>query len=302
VEAPLGELVAATRAEGLRAPAVILIGPVVGLRDQLQWFERRPLFGKKILITRPREQANELARRIEQLGGNALLLPTVAIAEPKDWEPVDRALADLKSYQWLVFTSANGVHFFLNRLLETGQDLRSLGHLQIAAIGPVTATALRSYHLQADLVPSSYRSEFLASDLTKRVAGQRILLARADRGREVLRDELTKVADVVQVAVYSQQDAIDSQSSAMVPLRRGEVDFITLTSSNIARALFSALDEAVRAHIRSGRTKIISISPVTSSTVRELGLPIAAEAEEYTAEGLVKELIKLADKGQQELK
>jgi uroporphyrinogen III methyltransferase/synthase len=302
VEAPLGELVAATRAHGLRAPAVILIGPVVGLRDQLQWFERRPLFGKKILITRPREQANELARRIEQLGGNALLLPAVAIAEPKDWGPVDRALADLKSYQWLVFTSANGVHFFLNRLLEMGQDLRSLGHLQIAAIGPVTASALRSYHLQADLVPSSYRSESLAADLTERVAGRRILLARADRGREVLRDELTKVADVVQVAVYSQQDAVDSQSSAMAPLRGGEVDFIMLTSSNIARALFNALDETVLAHIRSGRTKIISISPVTSSTVRELGLPIAAEAEEYTAEGLVKELIKLADKGQQELK
>jgi uroporphyrinogen III methyltransferase / synthase len=294
VEAPLGELVAATRTQGLKAPALILIGPIVELRSQLQWFEKRPLFGKKILITRPREQASGLGRRIEQLGGKAVLLPAVAVREPGDWGPLDRALADLKSQQWLVFTSANGVQFFLNRLLETGQDLRALGHLRIAAIGPVTAAALRSFHLEADFVPAEYRSEALAADLVKRVAGQRVLLARADRGRDVLRDELARVADVVQVAVYSQQDAIDSQSSAMNALRLGEVDFITLTSSNIARALFSALDETALAHLRSGRTKIISISPVTSSTIRELGLPIAAEAEVYTAEGIVVELIRLA--------
>jgi uroporphyrinogen III methyltransferase/synthase len=294
VEAPLGELVDATRGHGLKAPALILVGSVVSLRSQLQWFEKRPLFGKKVLITRPREQASALARRIEQLGGAPLLLPAVAIGEPADWGPVDRALADLKSYQWLVFTSANGVRSFLNRLLEKGQDLRTLGHLQIAAIGPVTASALRSYHLQADFVPPEFRSEALAADLVKRVAGQRILLARADRGREVLREELTKVADVVQVAVYSQHDAVDSQSSAMEALRRGEVDFITLTSSNIARAMFNAIDEAALAPIRSGRTRIICISPVTSETVRELGLPIAAEAEVYTSEGVVEKLIELA--------
>src|SRR5207247_2025474 len=138
---------------------------------------------------------------------------------------------ELSGYQWLVFTSANGVHAFLRRLRQSGRDLRALGNLRLAAIGPATADVLRSYHLEPDLVPHEYCSESLAAALKSPAAGQRVLLARADRGRDLLRIELSAVAAVDQVAVYSQIDAIDASSDVFDHLRRGEIDFVTLTSS-----------------------------------------------------------------------
>lgn len=295
LEAPLAELPAAVLAAGLAAPALIFIGPVVNLREQLNWFERRPLFGKRVLVTRPRHQAGDFVRRLEQLGAAPFVLPAVEVREPDDWAPVDRALADLSNYQWLVFTSSNGVHALLRRLRHTGRDLRALGGVRLAAIGPSTADALRGYHLEPDLVPAEYRSEALAAALKERAAGQRVLLARADRGRDLLRQELASVAQVEQVAVYSQVDAVEPDSEVLDCLRRGEIDYVTLTSSNIARALLRALDEPSRARILAGELKLVSISPVTSADVKALGFPVAAEATEYTTAGLLRALVELAE-------
>ncbi len=294
VEAPLRDLAAAVQASGLTAPAVVLIGDVVGLRPRIAWFEQRPLFGKRVLVTRPQHQAGTFVRRLEQLGAVPFPLPTVEIRAPAEWGPVDRALASLADYQWLVFTSHNGVHAFVRRLRKTGRDLRALGSLHLAAIGPGTADALRQYYLEPDLVPSEYRSEALAAALRERAAGQRILLARADRGRDLLRSELAAVATVEQVAVYSQVDAVQADSEIIDSLRRGEIDYLTLTSSNIARALAQALDEPCRARLESGEVKVVSISPVTSAAVRELGWPVAAEAREYTVQGVCDALVELA--------
>jgi uroporphyrinogen III methyltransferase/synthase len=294
VEAPLGDLPAAVRAAGLAAPAIVVIGPVVGLRPALAWFERRPLFGKRVLVTRPPHQAGDLVRRLEQLGAVPLVLPAVEIREPADWTPVDAALADLARYQWLVFTSANGVHALLRRLRQQGRDLRALGPVRLAAIGPATADALRGYHLEPDLVPAEFRSEALAAALRERVAGQRVLLARADRGRDVLRQELATVAEVDQVAVYAQVDAVTPDDEVLDQLRRGEIDYVTLTSSNIARALARALDAPCRARLERGDVGVVSISPVTSEAVRELGWPVAAEATDYTIAGVVEALTRLA--------
>src|SRR5439155_22740053 len=151
--------------------------------ERLAWFEGRPLFGKRVLVMRPRGQAADLLRLFEEYGAETVLLPTVEIREPADWGPVDRALSDLPGYDWLVFTSGNGVHALVRRLRETGGDLRRLGPVKLAAIGPATADALRSYHLEPDLVPARYQSEDLADALCERVRGGRVLLARADRGR-----------------------------------------------------------------------------------------------------------------------
>jgi uroporphyrinogen III methyltransferase/synthase len=230
----------------------------------------------------------------EQLGALPFTLPAVEVRELTDWSIVDRALADLTSYNWLVFTSANGVHALLHRLRQLGRDLRALGNIRLAAIGPATAAALRGYFLEPDLVPNEYRSESLAEALKERVAGQRVLLARADRGRDILRAELAAVATVDQVAVYSQIDALDANSEALTMLREGKIDYVTVTSSNIARALARALDKPSRARIQSGDVQLVSISPVTSAAIRELGLPIAAEAIEYTSEGVVEAVVKLA--------
>ncbi len=297
IEAPLGELGGAVIKEGITAPAVIIIGSVVSLRKELAWFENRPLFGKRVLVTRPRRQASELAHGLVLLGAVPIILPAVEIQPPADWAPVDRALANLQAYHWVVFTSVNGVHAFLGRLQEIGRDVRSFGPVKLAAIGPKTTEALQEYYLKPDLVPQKFQSEDLARVLKKNLQPrQRILLARADRGRDLLYKELANLALVEQIVVYSQVDAVPANSPALDSLRRGEIDYVTLTSSNIAGALVRSLDEPCRARLESGAVKLVSISPVTSAAVRQLGLPIAAEAAEATTQGILETLVRLADK------
>jgi uroporphyrinogen III methyltransferase/synthase len=289
----LADLPAVVRAGGLTAPAVIIIGAVVALRAELAWFEKQSLFGKRVLVTRPRHQAAELVQRLVSLGAVPFVLPAVEIRPPSDWQPVDEALRNLRSFHWLVFTSANGVHGLLDRLLFLGRDVRDLGNIKLAAIGPKTAEALRAYHLVADLMPARFQSEDLAAGLLARIQpGERVLLARADRGRDLLRDELALTCPVQQIAVYSQVDAIAADDPALDHVRRGEVDFITVTSSNIARSLVPSLDATSLARLHSGEIRLVSISPVTSADIRALGLPVAAEAETATAQGLLDALIK----------
>jgi uroporphyrinogen III methyltransferase/synthase len=291
----LGELPGALQKAGITAPAIVIIGSVVSLRQELAWFEARPLFGKRVLLTRPRKQASELAHGLVLLGAIPYVMPAVEIQPPADWTAVDRALADLGSFHWLVFTSVNGVHALMDRLRHAGRDLRALGSLRLAAIGPKTADALRQYFLEPDLVPEKFQAEDLAGALKDQLQpGQRILLARADRGRDVLRQELAQVADVIQVAVYSQIDAVTPDTRILDSLRRGEIDYVTLTSSNIARSLARCLDETCRARLEAGDVKLISISPVTSAEARQLGLPIAAEAGEATTQGVLDALVRLA--------
>ncbi|MBI3407293.1 MAG: uroporphyrinogen-III C-methyltransferase [Planctomycetes bacterium] len=314
VAAPLAEMAGAVRALGLTAPAIIIIGSVVSLREELSWFEKLPLFGKRVLVTRPRHQAGSLVQRLVELGATPLVLPVVEIRDPPDWSPVDRAIANLPAYTWLVFTSANGVHAFMRRLRGGGRDARALAQSKLAAIGPKTAETLRQYHLHADLVPEAFQSEHLAAALRDRIsASDRVLLVRADRGRELLRQELTGVCAVEQIAAYSQVDAVDATtvdattvdattvdatktgpaSSILDQLRRGEIDFVTLTSSNIARAFLRGLDATCRARLESGETRLVSISPVTSADIRAVGFPVAAEARQAISEGLVEALIEL---------
>jgi uroporphyrinogen III methyltransferase/synthase len=291
VHAPLAELAEAARGTGLHAPALIVIGPAAGQAPELSWFERRPLFGKRVLVTRPREQATDLVRQLEILGAVPLVLPAVAIEPLDDWTEVDTRLASLGYYDWLVFTSVNGVRAFFGRLRATGRDLRALGEIKLAAIGPGTAEALREYHLDADVVPAEYRSESLAAALAEKAAGKRILLARADRGRDVLRDELSQVSTVDQVAVYRQTDAVPADSPALDTLRRGEIDYVLLTSSNVARAFLVALDDVCRGRIRDGHTRLVTISPVTTAAVTALDFAVAAEARIYTTDGLLQAVV-----------
>ncbi len=280
---------------GVQAPALIVIGSIVSLREQMRWFESRPLFGKRVLVTRPRDQCQDMVQRIEALGGEALVLPTVQISPPNDWSLVDQAIRQLANFDWVVFTSVNGVRYFFDRLRHLGRDLRALGHCQLAVIGTATAEALRKFHLQPDLLPEQFNSESLAAALLPRVGGKRLLLARADRGLELLREELSQVASVTQVAVYSQHDAtLESDHELLLAMQQGEIDFISLTSSNIALALLRQLPSESRRWIEQGRTKLVSISPRTSAAIRSTGLPVAGEASEYTTEGVLKAMCELA--------
>ncbi len=297
VTATLLDLPAAVLRADLKAPSLVIIGSVVELRGELAWFESRPLFGQRVLVTRPRHQAGTTVARLEELGAVVSVLPTVEIRAPDDWSPVDRSLAQLERYRWLVFTSVNGVEAFLTRLRHVGRDLRALGSTQLAVIGPSTADALRRFHLEPDLMPTVFDSESLAEALLPHVAGHRVLMARADRGRDVLRERLAKVAEVEQIAVYSQVDTLDPNAEAMEALRQGEIDFITATSSNIARSLLCRLDEASARRIRSGEIRLVSISPVTSAAIVEMGFPVAAEARVYTAESVIEAILTLRSQG-----
>jgi uroporphyrinogen III methyltransferase/synthase len=290
VFAPLAELEEARRNAGLEAPGLILVGHSVAQRAPRPWWESRPLFGQRVLVTRPAHQAAGMVRKLEHLGAVVKRMPVVEIREPADLAPLDRALGQLRrgEWDWLVFTSANGVHALLRRLDALGRDLRDLGRVSFATIGPKTAEALREYRLRADVVPeSAYSSEGLAEALAPHVAGRRVLLARANRGRDLLRRQLAEVATVEQVTVYDQVDVAEPDAAVLDALRRGEIRYVTLPSSNIARGVLSGFDETIRGRVERGEIRLVAISPETGKAVRELGLPVAAEARTFTEDGLI---------------
>jgi len=266
----------------LRPPAIVIVGPVSQARV-VSWFEERPLFGQTVLVTRPGEQGEEMADRLHELGATALLQPAIVIGEPDDWGPVDAALARLADFDWIVFSSANGVQYFMDRLLSRHGDVRKLGPVRLAAIGPRTAESLADYLLKSDATPpEEFRAESLAAELVAQAAGRRFLLIRASRGREVLAESLTAAgASVTQVVAYSSQDVAAPDPEIATALEEGRIDWVTVTSSAIARSLVNLFGENLR------KAKLASISPVTSDTLREFGYSPAAEAKSYTIEGLI---------------
>jgi len=266
----------------LRPPVVFILGDVASRDPDWSWFDKRPLFGQRVLVTRPARQAADLAGPLAELGAEVLFQPAIEIRPPGDWQPVDRAIQSLDRFDWLVFSSSNGVRHLIGRLLELGGDLRAFGSTRLAAIGSGTADELARLHLRADVIPSEYRAESLAQALKGGAAGKRFLLARASRGREVLGDELTKAGGIVeQVVVYESIDVERPDSAIAEQMTSGQIDWTTVTSSAIARSLVRLLGDALR------RTKLVSISPITSSTLRELGFEPAAEANEFTMAGVV---------------
>lgn len=299
--ATLEGLEAARRLGGLEAPGLILIGDAVAHRAQHPWFEGRPLFGQRVLVTRPAHQAASMVRKLEHLGAVVSRMPAVEIREVTDFAPVDAALGQLRraEWDWVVFTSANGVHALLRRLDAIGRDLRDLGAVKLAAIGPKTADALREYRLRADVVPeTTFSSEGLVEALKPHVAGQRVLFARANRGRALLRDELARIATVEQVTVYEQIDVGAPSPSVLDALRRGEIRYVTLPSSNIARGVLKGFDETIRGRVERGEIRLVAISPETGNAIRALGYPVAAEAATYTEDGLIQAVIDLTRQGE----
>jgi uroporphyrinogen III methyltransferase/synthase len=274
----------------LRPPVVTIVGDVAASAGAKSWFTDRPLFGKRVLVTRPRHQAGKLCVLLGELGAYPLLQPAIEIGPPDTWAAVDAALARVSEFDWLAFSSANGVEYFLGRLLATGRDLRALGPVKIAAIGPATGDALRAFHLTADLTPDEFRAEALAEALVdvarSRGAAPRVLLIRASRGREVLAESLNAAGCAVeQVVTYRSIDVDEPDAEIASLIKQGHIDWITVTSSAIARSLVHLFGDDLR------RAKLASISPITSSTLRELGYEPAAEAHEYTMEGVVEAIL-----------
>jgi uroporphyrinogen III methyltransferase/synthase len=265
----------------LRPPVVVIVGPSVELAADVNWFTARPLFGLRVLVTRPAGQLAALREHLEELGAEVLEQPAIEIVAPDDWAPVDDALDRIDQFDWLVFSSANGVRALIERLCRHGGDLRRLERIRLAAIGPGTANELSLYRLTPDLEPDEFRAEALAAALSHQAAGRRFLLARASRGREVLAEQLRAAGGhVEQIVVYASRDVARADPEIVARLAAGRIDWITVTSSAIARSLAALFGEALH------QAKLASISPITSATLRELGHEPAAEATRYTMRGV----------------
>jgi uroporphyrinogen III methyltransferase/synthase len=276
----------------LQPPAMTIIGRVVSLRETMNWFESRPLFGQTVVVTRTRQQASELSDKLSELGARVIEAPTIELHPPKDWSQVDAALLAMHQYDWVIFTSANGVRFARQRLMEIGEDASAFGAAAIAAIGEATAEAVRrELCMQVDLCPESFVAEALAEALEKsgEVAGRKFLLLRADIARPLLRDRLTAggAVEVRDVPIYETKPAEALPAELIEALDGGEVDWVTFTSSSTVKNFYALLGEK-RSLIKRVRTA--SIGPITSDTLRELGVEPTVQAETYDIGGLLKAL------------
>jgi len=264
--------------ERLRPPTLIIVGEVVKLRQKLDWFEKLPLFGKTVVVTRPRHQAPTLASRLAALGAGVVALPTVEIHPPGDWRPLDAAIARLESFDWLLFTSANGVRFFTQRLDASSGDWRAL-RARICAIGPGTAAALAALHLKVDLVPAEYVAESVVAAFEKiPLEGARVLLPRAAKARDLIPVELEKRG--ARVTVVEAYRALAPQPVPWPPDLRP--DWIAFTSSSTVENFHSLFGSE-----RLNLVRVASIGPITSAAARRLRIQVDVEAAEHTIDGLV---------------
>ena len=283
----LDTIVEVAREARMKAPALIVVGKVVELRNRLQWFEDRPLFGRTIVVTRARAQASGLVERLADLGANCLEYPTIEVVPVEDQTPLDRAIQDMASYDWLVFTSVNGVKYFFERLFALGKDVRALHHVRTAVIGPATAERLRQHGLRSDIVPDSYRAEsVIAAFAGEDVVGKRILLPRAAEARPILPEELRKMdARVDEIHIYHTRPVTEGASALVADLENGRVDMVTFTSSSTVNH-FHQLLPADRQTALMQNVSTASIGPITTETAESLGLHVDVTADEYTIPGL----------------
>jgi uroporphyrinogen III methyltransferase/synthase len=277
----------------LKPPAIFIVGEVVNLREKLAWFDNRPLFGKKVLVTRAREQASKLTAALEELGAQCIESPSIRIVEPRDgYAAIDAAIASLAQYDWLIFTSTNGVEHFFARLQQKGMDTRSLGKAKIAAIGVATANQLKEHGILADRIPAEFRAEGILEVLKEDIeAGMKILIPRAQEAREILPEKLRELGAVVEVAPVYQTIAGETDASMVKDLlKTGGIDLVTFTSSSTVSNLLKIIggDAKLLANVKKA-----CIGPITAKTCQDLAIETDIVAEEYTIHGLVEAIEKM---------
>lgn len=280
----LGAIAAEVARTGFKAPAVAVFGGVATLREKLAWFDRRPLFGKRIAITRTRQQAGALSARLRELGADVFELPTIRIEAPSNPKEFASAILHAHQYDWLVFTSPNGVTAFFEKFYEVRGDARELGNVRIAAIGPATAARVREYRFGVDLQPREFVAEAVAEAFEEQGSMENltVLIARAEQARDFLPDRLAQMGAIVDVApVYRTVPETSDVSGGIARFREEGADLITFTSSSTAEN-FMALHLPQPAGLKTA-----SIGPITSETMRQLGLSVDIEARQYDIPGLV---------------
>lgn len=287
----LSDIVARAAEVGFQPPAVIVVGSVVGLRGTLRWWDNRPLFGKRVLVTRGREQASSLSELLRENGAEPVEVPLLEIVPPESFDDLDAAIARLGSYDRVVFTSANGVRRFLERVWSLDRDVRCLGRARLAAVGAATAGELERRGLRVEVVPDEYRSEQVAAALISLgVEGERILLPRGDIARDLLRIELEKAGATVDAVVcYRTVPARGGASRLRKEFLERGIDVATFASPSAVRHLVEALGEEASALLST--TMVACIGPATADTAGELGLRVDLVATEHTVQGLVRAMV-----------
>jgi len=290
VTATVATLADAVAAAKLGTPAMTIIGRVVNLRETLNWFEHRPLFGQTVVVTRTRQQASELSEQLEELGAEVIEAPTIEISPPKDWSAVDAALSEAKNFDWIIFTSASGVKAVRDRLLATGRDVRALGDAKLAAIGSATAAAIETeFCRKVDLCPERFVAEALGEALISggHVRGKKFLLLRADIARPILREQLANAgaAKVEDVAVYHTTPARSLPPELIDRLAAGQINWITFASSSSVSGFLELIGTELREKLKS--VKLAAIGPITAETLRQAGLEPTVTAEKFTIDGLI---------------
>ena len=287
VTAPLRDIPAQARHEALDRPAVLIVGDVVRLRPRRAGLAQRPLFGRRVVVTRPRAEVARFAALLEAAGAEVVALPTIRLTPPDDWRPLDGALAELGRFQWVIFTSANGVAAFRERLQAAGLDTRALAGARVAAIGPETAEALQRGGVRTDVVPPEYRAEGLVEALRSRIAaGSAVLLVRAAEAREVLPRELRALGARVTVApAYRTVPVKEGADRVIGLLEARRLDVVTFTSSSTVRGFMGLFaPEEIRRLL--GGVVLAAIGPITAATIAEYGLGVAVMPREYTIPAL----------------
>jgi uroporphyrinogen III methyltransferase/synthase len=289
VVATLATLADQAMQAGLKAPTVIVVGECAALGRELKWFEAMPLFGRRIVITRASAEAQDFAARIRALGGEAIEFPTIETAPPSSYETLDRAIAELGSFDWLIFTSANGVESFFDRMRTRGCDLRTLGNAAIAAIGPATADRLRRYALTVAAMPAEYRAEAVIDAIgAERIAGARILVPRAEIAREILPEMLRYhgAREVVVAPAYRTVTPAAADAEGIRALiAANTIDLVSFTSSS------TILNFAAMACVPVSGLKAAAIGPITAETARSHGFEVVVAPAEYTVEALIAAIV-----------
>ncbi|WP_040950147.1 uroporphyrinogen-III C-methyltransferase [Gorillibacterium massiliense] len=292
----LDDIVQKVESSGFTSPAIIIVGEVVKLRDKLAWYEKKPLFGRRILVTRSRAQASELADLIDEAGGEPVEFPVIQLREPTDPEKLanlDTAFSKLADYNWVFFTSVNGVEYFFRHLARTGQDIRALAGARLAAVGSATAQALRERGLAADILPGKFQAEDLLQAVDPYLRkGQKALLPRSEIARELLPAELGKRGlEVTEADVYESIPVGENAADLVRMLQENELHAITFTSSSTVRNLFTVLEKETgsreEALCLAAKLPAYCIGPVTAETARDFGFIRIVTAKEATISSLI---------------
>jgi uroporphyrinogen III methyltransferase/synthase len=283
--ATLDTVLDAVARSGISAPAIVVFGDVVSEREHMRWFDTQPLFGKRVLVTRPAHQSGDFVTRLWEAGAEPIVAPAIAIDPPDDVAAARAAVARVRDYRWVVFTSRNGVDAFFDRLSEIGRDARAFGDTKIAAIGPKTAAALSARGIRVDLMPAAFVNEAVAAELLARTQrGDRVLLYRAQDARDVLPETLRREGRTVDVVAAYRTRFVDDPDLAAKTER---ADIVTFTSSSTVAGFAHNVPDAARA---LAHKTVAAIGPITAQTARERGIRVDVVADEFTVDGLLRAL------------